>query len=74
MFVLVWFISRGWNFFVAHTSQQQTVKRSDETHEFCKISYPISALFILTDHDRPMRELLWSYQVSGAHNPFPASV
>jgi hypothetical protein len=27
-------------FLSAHASQQQTVKRSDETHEFCKISYP----------------------------------
>ena len=48
MFVLVWFTSRGENF-SAHASWQQTVKRSDETHEFCKISYSPSHLY---DPDR----------------------
>ena len=53
-------------FLSAHISQQQTVKRSDETHEFCKISYPLSVLSVLTDHYRPMRELQWLHRVSDA--------
>ena len=58
-------VSLTWmEFFCGSRSQQQTVKRSDETHEFCKISPPFVAFSTLTDYCRPMRTLLYFYQVS----------
>ena len=59
-------------FLSAHASLQQTVKRSDETHEFCKISYSLPTLTTLTDHARPMRLVSWLYRVSGASQFSPS--
>lgn len=61
-------------FLSAHTSQQQTVKRSDETHEFCKISHPLSVHSTLMTNFRPMRELHLFYRVSDTLQIFSVSI